>query len=620
LLNNDRSRLLAVYSSFLDGGELTEAEASALRAWIAESELNALQLVEFAVLHSTIADRLMMRRLLDDLAANRRAAMIMPAMLVEAIEDIEASSPRVTPLVKEEPPEAAPLPAWRYLPVLAAAAVLVAAFGVWSTFRADETTASRAIATVERPSTTAPPAPVQPVLPKVVGRLDASFDAIMVNREPLKPRCELIEGERLRLLGGVLQLNMASGAVLVIEAPSDVTLDGEDTISLAQGKVAVRINGSASSFIVDTPTAKVVDLGTEFGVETDPAKQDRVMVFDGSIALVEPSVLEPEAAVAAARDISALQVVAGYEASIADAKRSNGDAGVQSLTNERYFVRPDEIGVRQRALTGSEYDLRLAEHYERLRMNGLVGYQPFDPVSYGRDFSIGVAPHGVTAEANIVFTGDTGHGRIEVSGGPAFLPLDTSAGGPFARAGLVKPNGLIGQSDNDLWLTWTTRRLAAAPESTGSAGASLMFGERSDFDEPIFIGRGFGALEQFSVQSAWGGALPPNGARIDTLLDANAEKPGVQTKPADDLSHRWIARIQFRDGADRVSVWIDRDLESIDPNAPNAEIEDVDVEFDRLRFAVNRDEEVWSFSNFAAATDLRSLQQLKNVGKFQMDH
>ncbi|WP_428303712.1 FecR domain-containing protein [Lacipirellula sp.] len=620
MLNIDDSRLLAIYSSFLDGRELNEAEASALRVWIAESESNASRLVEFAILHSTIADRLMMRRLLDDLAANRRAAMIMPAMLAEAIEDIEASSPRVTPLVKEELPEPAALRPWQYLSVPVAAILLVAALGVWSTFRASETTVPQAIVVAEQPSTAVMPTPAQPVLPKVVGRLGASFDAIMANREPLRPRSELIEGERLRLLGGVLQLNMASGAVLVIEAPSDVTLDGEAAISLAQGKVAVRIDGSASSFIVDTPTSKVVDLGTEFGVESNPAEQDRVMVFDGCIALVEPAILKPEAAIAAARDVGTLQVAAGYEVSLSDAKQSNAAAKVQSLTNERYFVRPDEITVRQRALTGSEYDLRLAEHYERLRINGLVAYQPFDPASYGREFSIGIAPHGVTSAANLLFTGDTGGGCIEVSGGPAFLPLDTSAAGPFGRAGLVKPNGLVGQSENDLWLTWTTQRLAADPESTGSAGVSLMFGERSDFDEPIFIGRGFGALEQFSVQSAWGGALPPDGARIDTLLDSNTEMAGVQAKLSDARKHRWLARIEFREGADRVSVWIDRDLASIDPNAPHARIEDVDIEFDRLRFAVNREAEVWRFSNFAAATNLRALQNLTNVGKFHIDH
>ena len=66
-------------------------------------------------------------------------------------------------------------------------------------------------------------------------------------------------------------------------------------------------------------------------------------------------------------------------------------------------------------------------------------------------------------------------------------------------------------------------------------------------------------------------------------------------------------------------MWVDVDLASIDVNAPLGIIDEVDVEFDRLRLAVNRDEETWRFSKFAAATKLSALQQLEEVGAFKID-
>src|SRR5690606_24038800 len=121
-----------------------------------------------------------------------------------------------------------------------------------------------------------------------------------------------------------------------------------------------------------------------------------------------------------------------------------------------------------------------------------------------------------------------------------------------------------------------TQRLQADPASAGSAGVSLMFGDRSDFDEPIFAGRGFGTTEDFCLQSAWGAGAPAHdavGERIDVNLDADAALPGIQTLPADEHAHRWVARIEFRDGQDRVSLWVDQDAESLDVAAPQATID-----------------------------------------------
>lgn len=121
------------------------------------------------------------------------------------------------------------------------------------------------------------------------------------------------------------------------------------------------------------------------------------------------------------------------------------------------------------------------------------------------------------------------------------------------------------------------------------------------------------------MQSAWGGGPPPEGERVDVNLDVDAGLPGVQTDEVDDEAHQWLARIEFRDGMDRVSIWVDQDVASVDLGAPQATIDVVDVEFDRLRLAVNREDESWRFSDFAAVTELSALTKLEEVGDFHID-
>jgi hypothetical protein len=48
-------------------------------------------------------------------------------------------------------------------------------------------------------------------------------------------------------------------------------------------------------------------------------------------------------------------------------------------------------------------------------------------------------------------------------------------------------------------------------------------------------------------------------------------------------------------------------------------IDAAEVEFDRLRLAVNRGAEVWRFGQFAAATSAVALEKLTHVAAFRAD-
>jgi hypothetical protein len=152
-----------------------------------------------------------------------------------------------------------------------------------------------------------------------------------------------------------------------------------------------------------------------------------------------------------------------------------------------------------------------------------------------------------------------------------------------------------------MWVTWKSQQIVADKEQLGSAGISLMFGDRSDLDEPMFFGRGFGAEEAFVAQSAWGKAAAPDGERITATIDAKPETRDVEGLAVDDRPHTWVARVEFRDGPDRVSVWLDPDLADLATTAPHGVVTPIEIEFDRIRLAVNRGQEVWRFNEFAVA-------------------
>lgn len=605
---------LETYSAYLDGHCLSDAEVEALRSWIVADENHAIQFVEFAVLHAAITERLRLDRLLDDLASHRSGPGLSPSILASAIREIELNSPRV---LEATPPPALALEeelsyswaAGAAAFVAVAATLLIAAWGIWRS-GADvplpQATPQVAVAVPEAESP-------KPVVPQVAGRLGTSFDAEwQAGLQPLRD-VALDAGTHISLLSGVAQFKMAGGAELVIEGPSQFELTGPDGVKLSRGKASVRIADGGESFIIDTPTLQVVDLGTEFGVETTLSGDAQVMVFDGLVAVAAPEASAAQASTEAPR------IEAGYQATI-----NHGPSAIsqETLTNPRYFMRPDEVQVRLRALAGSVADQKLAAHYGHQRIAGLLAHQPFDAASQGAKLALGGTKAGLIAQGGMEFARDRqGKGLgIDVQGGAVFMPMDVTGSGPFNRFGLLTDGGRIGRTGSELWISWTMERTSAASDGNdGSAGLSLMLGDRDTVDEPLIIGRASGGASDFIVQSAWGGAAPPYGTIMSEFVNATPGEATFQSVPIDDESHRWLVRIQFQEGSDDVAVWLDKDFDDAMAAAPQAELHDVNIQFDRIRFAVNRGDEVWRFSDLVIADNLAAIEQVSRPKPFHVD-
>lgn len=90
---------------------------------------------------------------------------------------------------------------------------------------------------------------------------------------------------RLRLASGMLRLSYQHGVVLSLVGPADFQILSRERAVLHAGQLAAYVPAGAEGFRVDTPSAGVVDLGTEFGVTVDSRGETELSVFDGKVEL-----------------------------------------------------------------------------------------------------------------------------------------------------------------------------------------------------------------------------------------------------------------------------------------------------------------------------------------------
>jgi ferric-dicitrate binding protein FerR (iron transport regulator) len=230
---NDPSTLIQLH---LDRA-LTDQEAAELNAWVKESPENARRFALEATIHSQLRDVVSGER-------DLRAALDIPA--IAGTIGAEGRSDSLTSKVFP----------WRTVWRIAAM-VVVAGFvaaGIWA-WRA-----------------------AQP-LGTLVAVSDAQWDAAHAG---LKPGSMLRPGS-LRLEKGVAHVILKNGVSLILQAPTDVDLNSAMDATMNQGRLTAHVPKEAIGFTIATRNGKVVDLGTEFGVDLPQTGDSLVHVFEGKV-------------------------------------------------------------------------------------------------------------------------------------------------------------------------------------------------------------------------------------------------------------------------------------------------------------------------------------------------
>jgi hypothetical protein len=97
-----------------------------------------------------------------------------------------------------------------------------------------------------------------------LGKLSGAYEAHWRGLRTL-PGDSLYAG-RYELVEGVAQMELNQGTNLLLEAPCRIELKGHHEVTLTSGRLVAAVSPQATGFRVQTPTALITDLGTEFGV------------------------------------------------------------------------------------------------------------------------------------------------------------------------------------------------------------------------------------------------------------------------------------------------------------------------------------------------------------------
>ncbi|MEZ5303932.1 MAG: FecR family protein [Verrucomicrobiales bacterium] len=119
------------------------------------------------------------------------------------------------------------------------------------------------------------------------------------------------EGQTLKagvldLRAGRVHLDFLNGAEVELQGPARFELVAADRAILHNGQVAAKVPEEAVGFTIDTPSATIVDLGTEFGLNVDASGESQVHVYEGEVEVWLMEGREPVRATALTTEESAL--------------------------------------------------------------------------------------------------------------------------------------------------------------------------------------------------------------------------------------------------------------------------------------------------------------------------
>ncbi|MEM7454319.1 MAG: FecR domain-containing protein [Planctomycetota bacterium] len=90
----------------------------------------------------------------------------------------------------------------------------------------------------------------------------------------------------IELDSGIVRLIFDSGVDITLEGPARYELVSGEQTMLSAGVLMANVPPGAEGFRVDTPSARVIDLGTSFGVNVGAEGVADILVFDGQVEVV----------------------------------------------------------------------------------------------------------------------------------------------------------------------------------------------------------------------------------------------------------------------------------------------------------------------------------------------
>ncbi|QDV49428.1 LamG-like jellyroll fold domain-containing protein [Gimesia fumaroli] len=115
------------------------------------------------------------------------------------------------------------------------------------------------------------------------------------------PEDLLHTGDQMHLTSGVVELETISGAQVILKGTSRLILIEPDQFKLNLGNLFAHVPPQSQGLTVETPTSRIVDLGTRFGLIVDPRQETEVHVIKG---LVEFNLLNSDREISITRNLT----------------------------------------------------------------------------------------------------------------------------------------------------------------------------------------------------------------------------------------------------------------------------------------------------------------------------
>jgi hypothetical protein len=161
-------------------------------------------------------------------------------------------------------------------------------------------------------------------------------------------------GQALHFESGSVEVLYDNGVQFVVQGPANCRFLSEQRVEADSGKFVARVSPDAIGFEIVTPHAKVIDLGTSFGVTIDPNRRTDVVVYEGMVDLL------PDNSPNGKRRLEA-----GEAMSI----RSNGQVGRIATVRGGEFLPPPRVPADQ-----ADDDQVIASVTDNLKFSDTANY------------------------------------------------------------------------------------------------------------------------------------------------------------------------------------------------------------------------------------------------------
>lgn len=100
---------------------------------------------------------------------------------------------------------------------------------------------------------------------------------------PLSFGDQITSGQRLQIQSGIVELLLTNGAKVTIEGPAEYEASTALQSTVLEGKIAAAAPRVARGLTILTPTAELIDIGTQFGVVVEESGESELHVFEGDV-------------------------------------------------------------------------------------------------------------------------------------------------------------------------------------------------------------------------------------------------------------------------------------------------------------------------------------------------